>query len=245
MLTTVLCTLAACDVQGIVRIDVDEDGSGVVSVSAVLDSDTVEQLGDPLYSVVVNDLEGAGWVVAEPRASGDLTVFEATRSFEHPDDLAAVMDEVGGADGVFRDIELVVTDRFAATQYELSGRVVSSGSLTDFGDPGVAELLDGESVGYSPDELETLLATTDGSVRLDVEVSLPGSDRSDTSVVLSGGQPSDVAIDTTSTVRHRRPYVWFVLALAAALAAVALAVLAGSARGSDPREGGGPRSTSE
>lgn len=233
--------LAGCDARGTVRIAVAEDGSGEVTVSAALDAAAVEQLGDVRTAVVLDDLTAAGWTVAEPRTTGELTVLEASKDFGRPEDLAAVLDEVSGPDGLFRDVDLEVSDGFASTRYELTGRVVASGSLTDFGDDGIAELLDGQRVGYSPEELALLLAADDSRVRLDIEVSLPGGERSDTTLDLAGGTPTDLSIDTGSTVRHATAVFWLVIAGASALATAALILLAGP-RGRGEGRAGADRS---
>src|SRR5688572_14287704 len=94
LLLVVLAT--ACQVRTTVTVDVDEDGSGTVEVAAGLDADALGRLPDvdgdgtsgaaDLAALVrVDDLEAAGWTVAEPVTDADDTTWvRLTRPFGTP-----------------------------------------------------------------------------------------------------------------------------------------------------------------
>ena len=120
---------AACEVGAEVTIEVEEDGSGLVSVGIGLDVPTANALGGEDeargYERLVNldDLKDAGWSYdGLTREVDNLYWLRASKSFGNPEELAAVLAEAAGG-GVFSDIELERESTFARQKWSLSGEV--------------------------------------------------------------------------------------------------------------------------
>ena len=119
---------AACEVGAEITIQVEEDGSGLVSVGVGVDVDTATSLGGDDgtegYESLVNleDLEAAGWDYSGlSREVNDLW-HRASKPFGNPEELADVLAEAVGP-GVFSDIELERESAFARQNWSLTGEV--------------------------------------------------------------------------------------------------------------------------
>lgn len=206
--------LTACQVRGEVLVDVEEDGSGTVTVTVRLDEEAARRLGDPATAVDTRDLVEAGWSVRTPRAVDDGLELRAERSFASPDDLPAVLAEIGGVDGVFRDVELTVDDELARTTYGFTADVELTGNPEQFGDQSLTDLLDGLPLARTPEELAMEGAANPESMVLDVVVGLPGGEPDTNGEVvdgnahwsfpLSGGEPSSEHLSSESSVTSGR-----------------------------------------
>lgn len=232
--------LSACRVRTEVAIEVEQDGSGTVTVTARLDEDAAGRLGDPATALRTDDLVAAGWRVEDPAAGddGSLTL-RAVRTFGSPDQLSTVLDEVGGVDGVFRDAELSIDDGFASTSYAFSSSVELAGDLEQFGDAFLTSSLGGLALARTPEELAAEGADDPATATLDVVVSMPGGApetngevRDDAAVwqfPLTGGEATSTTLTSTSTVddsgTRTTILVGVVLLLAAAVSAVVALVL--------------------
>lgn len=202
---------SACRVDGVVRVDVGAAGAGTVSVTARLDEEAAARLGgeDVLR---VEDLEAGGWRVRTRRAGEGGLQIEATKAFGSPSALGDVLDEVGGSDGVFRDWTVTVADGFASTTRSVSGRVVLTGSLEQFGDADLAAALDGLAVGYAPDELAALVGPEGDAVGLDVVVAVPGAEPRTERFRPASGAAVDRRVAVEATERDAGALRWFLLA---------------------------------
>jgi hypothetical protein len=211
--------LAACHVEGRVDVTVFDDGSGTVSVSVGLDDEAVERVWDLSGAVPTVDLVDAGWKVGAPTEEGGLTWIEATKRFRSPEELTAVMDEIG----VFRDWTLKVTDGFASTSWEVDGRIVVNGGVTQFSDSDLAAALDGMALGMTPEELQTAMDES-GPLQLTVNVRLPGEsdDLASIPVQIDATTSIDKPVHVEASRSSDGPTRWFVVsAVLLALAAVA------------------------
>ncbi len=229
----VLVLLTGCRVDAEVAITVDAEGGGEVAVTVELDAEAARQLGDPA-AVGADDLRAAGWSVGDPESlDGDGLRFHAVRSFATPDQLAAVLDEVGGTDGVFREVQLTIEDRFGETEYRFGARVVLSGSPEQFSDDELAAQLDGLPLGRTPEELFLGGALDPAAVTLRVVVDLPGGlpdtdgrfadGAASWDFPVTGGEPTDERIASGSVVESSLAVlvaVGVLLLIAAAVVAV-------------------------
>lgn len=118
----------ACEVGAEITIQVEEDGSGLVSVGVGVDVDTATSLGGDDgtegYESLVNleDLEAAGWDYSGlSREVNDLW-HRASKPFGNPEELADVLAEAVGP-GVFSDVELERESAFARQNWSLTGEV--------------------------------------------------------------------------------------------------------------------------
>lgn len=211
-LVVLVVALTACRTDADVGIAVRPDGSGTVTVTVDLDAGAAAQLGDPA-GLALEDLRSAGWRLTGPTARRGGLRIVAVRRFTSPDQLAAVLDEVGGARGVFRRTSLRLTDGFASSSVRFRTSLHLSGDLSELSDARLTELLGGLPLGRTPEELAAAGADSRGAGRLTVRVSLPGGvDESNGRVVdgtagwsapLSGGGPTDTTL--TASAGETRP----------------------------------------
>lgn len=240
-----MLTLAGCQLRVDVAIDVDDDGSGTVTIGVGLDDDAIDQLPDldgdgertgrDLRRLArTDDLEATGWVITGPVQEDDgFTWLRASKPFPTAEQAAAVLDEVTGADGPFRDFELTRDSSFRTTSFGFGGTVDFSGGLESLGDEALANELDGEPLGEDVETIERRLGTTiDRLVRVRVALRLPGDVESnaptqaDNGAVWQprvGGEP--VELEASSEVSHTAALVWLVVSVVAGFALVALVVV--------------------
>ena len=208
---------AGCQVQTVVTVTVEDDGSGTVSVAAQLDPEAVAELPDldgngisdaaDLTKLVrVEDLQAAGWKVASKAlkdqegqpAGAQLTV---TKRFGTPDEAEKILAELSAPSAGFRDLKISRKSSFALTKYSFSGMVDLSGGLEAFGDEDLAKVLEGEPLGQDAAEIEQRYGKPlDQLMRLVVRVELPGGKKEVWQPKL-GGDP--VQMSASSSVRDR------------------------------------------
>jgi hypothetical protein len=215
LVVTVAFLATACQVDTTVDITVNDDGSGRVTVTAVLDEEAAQKVPDLDQSLLLDDVREAGWRVVGPdrTAAGGWRV-SASKPFADPSQLQAVMSELGGAGGPFRDFTLTRDDAFAKTTYSLEGTVDLSGGIDAFGDDALRAALGGTTTGRTPEQLAAEAGRPlPEALRFTVRTHLPGGGAEEWNPVL--GQPAQ-QIDASSS--SRRPRAWL-FGFAAALAA--------------------------
>jgi hypothetical protein len=226
----------ACEARAQVGVAVREDGSGTVTVTVRLDDEAARRLGDPATALSVDDLRQAGWQVEDPApGDGGGLVLRVRRPFAGPADLPRVLDEVGGTDGVFRDVQLSLRDGFASTEYEFSAGVELSGNPEQFGDEVLTGTLGGLALARTPEELALEGAADPAAMVLEVAVQLPGGapetngEGRDGAAVWSfpvtGGEATSAELSSTSTVTSTGTRVWVLVGLVALVASMAMAVV--------------------
>ncbi len=142
--------LTACQVDIGVDIGFNEDGSGVVTVDVALDQAALELAPEITSQLLTSDIEdlSSGWSLNDPRIDDQgRTSFSAFKSFGSFHQLQAVLDEIFGPQGVFRDFTFERNTSFAQTDYLVTGVVDLSGGLDLFTDPLLTERLGGEPFG--------------------------------------------------------------------------------------------------
>ncbi len=134
-----LLVLSGCRASVDVVARVQEDGSGTVEATAVLDAEAAAALLDlslDSTGMPLGDLSQAGWVVQPPTPDGaGNTVIKASKEFGTPEQFAEVMAELNGSGGVYRGFTLTRTRRFARVDYELVGQLDTTQGLEAFTDP--------------------------------------------------------------------------------------------------------------
>jgi hypothetical protein len=236
LLALVLVALAAgaCQVRTEVGIDVEEDGSGRVTVSVGLDADALERVPQLADQLRTSDLAAAGWDITGPEAGdGGFTWFRAEKGFETPDEATELLEDLAGEDGPLRDLSLRRTRSFARTSFEFRGTVDFSGGLEAFGDDELAASLDGEPLGEDVAAIEERLGQTlDNVFRFQLAVRLPGDVSSNAPSTISNGavwQPrlsegAPVMLLASSTEWRTTTLLWLGGAAVALLALVAVLV---------------------
>lgn len=224
---------SACRTDVDVHVRVRPDGAGTVTVTADLDAEAADQVGDPA-NLALGDLTEAGWDLDGPTVDdGGLRVV-AVRPFSSPDQLADVLDEVGGS-AVFSDTSLELTDGFATSSTTFRTTVELTGDPAQFSDEGLAQLLDGLALGRTPEELAELGVDAEGAATLRVRVSLPGGvDESNGTVddgvaswsaPMTGGSATSTDLTASSSERRNTTLVLAGLGVALLVGAAAVAVV--------------------
>jgi len=232
-----LLVLSACRVDTTVDILVNDDGSGVVTVTVVADAAAVDALPDAPDGLEFDDLIDAGWTLDGPDidASGAMTV-SAAKPFVNADDLPRVLAEIAGDGVVFDDVVLEKTHSFdriglapAKTEYQLSGTFNPDPDPAAFGD---SDLPDAISIASRAEELDEQRNTTtnEGDDRLIIRVRLPDSESSDTGELTGEavryealyGDTALIQLDARSSTDDILPRVWAIVALLAFLLFLAL-----------------------
>ncbi len=215
--------LAGCQVKVLVDTTVEPDGSGTITVSVGLDAAALSQVGDLSSQLRVGDLEAAGWKVTGPaRAADGYTWVRASKPFADPGQATAVMNEVNGADGAFRDWHVSHSSSLWSTDWKVQGTVDLRKGMQTFSDPKLNQALGAN--GY--DSMISQIEKREGrpiSDMVDVRVSveLPGAAKV-YAPKLADGQTTAVAVTHTKV----SPAVGVAVVIAAAvLAALALVVL--------------------
>ena len=109
LVAVVVAVLAAtgCQVRTQIGVDVREDGSGTVRVELALDDDAFSEYPGLADQLRTEDLEATGWTVSGPTKESDgLTWFRIEKPFATPEEATAILADVGGDDGPFRDFSL-------------------------------------------------------------------------------------------------------------------------------------------
>ena len=224
--------VVGCRTDVTVDIDVASDGSGTVTATAVLDAEAAGQVG-AAENVKFDDLASAGWTVAEPTTvEGGAVRLRVSRRFGSPEQLPVVLAEIGGTDGVFRDVGLSIDDGFATTETKFTARVELTGTPEQFSDPQLTAALGNLTFGRTPEELEALGINAPGAASLDVRVKLPNpppdtngkvvGDRATWSFPLTGGTPTSQSLQASTTDRDATTL--FLVAGGVALIVIGLAV---------------------
>jgi hypothetical protein len=221
---------AGCKVDTTVSIKVNDDGSGVVTVTAVLDAEavkTVESGGGKLEDRIrLSDLTASGWTV-HPwlRAADGSAQIVLSKPFASPAQFAQVMQEVSGKVGPLRDLTLTRDHGLLSTHYEVTGDLdltkLETGVLTD---PEVVAQLTNQQVDVAALD-QSLIAEIRDSLDLRVEVHLP-----DGSTTVSGTVGKTSPIDASSSVLDTRRVGLIVVALVLLALAVLFLIWPGSRR---------------
>ncbi|HUR22613.1 MAG TPA: hypothetical protein VMZ73_01955, partial [Acidimicrobiales bacterium] len=97
----------ACQVTLAAGVDVARDGTGRVTAGLGLDADALKEVGDSATALRLDDVRQAGWQVEAPRKEDDgLTWFRASKPFSDPEQVPAILAELNGAAGPFRDFSV-------------------------------------------------------------------------------------------------------------------------------------------
>ncbi len=201
------------------------DGTGEVTVTALLDRRAVQSVGDLKTQVVLDDLRATGWQVRGPEENTDGGAeVEARHRFANLAEARRLLDELGGAEGAFKGFVLEQKRTFLKTRTALRGTVDLSRGLGTFSDAELAAVLGGQPLGISPEQLEQRLGVPgDRAFGLQLAVRLPG--RIEANAPTSAGNTAvwaprlgeQVAIAATAEQWNRANLVLMALALGSAL----------------------------
>ena len=175
LLVLLALVLSACTLDLEVTVELADDGSGAVEVTAVLDAEAVARAGGDVAAVLaLDDLRGDGWTVEGPTRGPDgTTTVRLRQPFADPGEADEVFAELAGAGGPFRDLEVRRERSLLRTRWSFSGTVDLARSVAAPGS--AAPTVDGEALAGTAEQLEEQLgASLERLVRLRVGVRLPG-----------------------------------------------------------------------
>lgn len=229
-----LLALTGCQATATVAIDVNDDASGTVSVTLVLDEQAAGQIGtDVAAALKLDDLRESGWSIDGPTTTDGETVVSIEKPFAGPAQLPPIIEEISGPDGPLQDVSLTTANGFGSADYRFRGRVRLTGDLAQFSDADITSALDGLAVGRTPEELATAFGDDPDALTLRLSVELPGDTSEvrgfrdgDAAVVSSfpvgQGEPVDQGLVVASTLGDRSALVWIVGGVAALALALVL-----------------------
>ena len=227
----VLLLLAGCQVHTRVAIDVDDDGSGRVEVAVGLDEDAASRVPELADQLEVGDLVADGWEVTGPAREGDgRTWIRASKRFASVEQAGLVLDEVTGAGGPFRDLEVRRRPSLVQDRWDLAATVDLRDGLAGFSDDALRQRLDGTNVGLSDDEVAAEAGRPLAEVvTFEVVASLPGrvagnGDVADGRSVWRPVLGERLELSASSTSWQGTSSLWLATA-AAALAALVVVLL--------------------
>ncbi|MFM7062870.1 MAG: hypothetical protein ACKO04_05170 [Actinomycetes bacterium] len=209
LLLPLLVVVTACQARATVGVDVRPDGSGTVTVTVQLDQEATTRLGDPAAALSATDLNDAGWTVSPPVTRRGAVTLRAVRPFGSPDELAAVLAEVGGRNGLFRSTSLSVGRSFASTTYDFRTTVRLAGSLDQLSDAELAAVLGNLPLGRTAEELAAEGATDKDAAQLSLVVELPGAEPTTWTRSASSGSPTTLVAAASSRV-----WTWWAVVVA-------------------------------
>lgn len=217
--------LAACQVDTLVTVTMEDDGSGSVEVAVGLDDDAMARVPNPngngegaeanlVELVRTADLEAAGWELAGPDQSDGVTWLRLIKPFGTPEEATEILSELAQGE-VLSGMEVSRSTSFGTDRYEISGTADLSGGLEALADEGLAQVLDGQPLGESPEAMEARFGQpVEDMFELVVRADLPG-DGGDEWVLELGEAPVD--LESSSTVYNLPVFVLAGVALLCAL----------------------------
>lgn len=217
-----LVVAAGCQVQVATTVEVKADGSGTVTQAVGFDAAALARVGDLSQQVAATDLEAAGWTVDDPVTEGDTTWVRAHHAFADADEANAVLGQLSGPDGPYRDLAVTRTSGLLSTTTQLTGTMDLSAGIAMFGDPQLTATLGGDPSGGLVARIEAEEGRpADQMVDVSLRVDLPGADETVQGVSGSAAQP----IDVSSSESHLFSLVWKVLGALLVLGTVTIVVL--------------------
>ena len=215
--------------------NVGEDGSGTVTVTATADAELLAKVPGVAEDLRLDDARDAGWTVTGPtptEAGGAQVVL--VKPFGTPEQATAILAEVNGPNGPLRALTLSQAREFAKVTTELTGEARLDGGLGAFADDALVQV-----AGKVP-LADQLAVPLDQALGLTITVDAPGQVTTTTGTVSGGAvtwtpplaegqstrlQVTAVREDATAT-RARDVERWTVWALIGWAAVFALIVLA-------------------
>jgi hypothetical protein len=220
-----LVLTSGCEVRTDVAVEVNEDGSGFVSVGAALDADAMRRVPGIADELRLDDLDATGWEVQLPTLEDDgYTWIRVRKPFGTPEEAEAVLAEIAGENGPLRDFVLSRERGFARTDYAFEATVDFRGGLEAFADESLSQVLEGEPLGEDVAAIEERIgAAIDEVFTFRVAVRLPGEVESNAPTQAGNGavwrptlaEPGPIHLDASSEVIRWRTYVFITVAVVA------------------------------
>lgn len=146
----------ACQVTLTAGVDVNRNGTGRVVAGLGLDDEAVREVGDLTTALRLDDVRSAGWLVDAPRKEADgLTWVRASKPFSEPEQVPAIVAELNGPGGPFRDFTVTRTKSLTRAKTTFTGTVDLAAGLTGLADAELTAALGDIDLGLDPEGLRT------------------------------------------------------------------------------------------
>ena len=176
LLALVVFVAAGCRVQIETKIDVGLNGKGTITQGIGFDDAALKRVGDPAQALRADDLVQAGWEVDAASKEGDLTWTRVHHTFETPEEGTALLAQLSGPDGPYRDLLITRSDGFFSTSVKVTGEIDTTAGLAMFGDPQLTATLGGDASGGLLAKIQTEEnAPPESMVDLDLVVTAGGT----------------------------------------------------------------------
>ena len=168
---------AACRVDTAVHVEVEDAGSGTVTVVFNADAVAVVRVPELAGGLRFDDAQAAGWAVEGPlfRADGGVQI-RAVKRFESAGQLPQVLEELAGKDVIFTDVVLEQTRSFAETSYSFRAGINPTPPLEVFSDGALAQIFEGQPFGRPLQDLIAEAGTPEDSLGFEFLLTLIDSD---------------------------------------------------------------------
>ena len=229
--------LSACQATVRVGVDTRADGGGTVTVMAQLDREAAAAVPNMAQQLRTSDLGRAGWTVVGPEpaaGAGGGVVVTASKPFRNAAEATAVVAEVSGKTGPFRDLKITQKKSLWETRTAFAGAVDLTCGLQCFGDPQLQQALGGSpDLGIDPAKLQANTGVIlDRVFKFEVAVRMPGSVQSSNAPVQAGNgaqwQPKLGDKATLSATARAWNVGHIAVAIGLALVVLAAAVVLGA-----------------
>ena len=181
---------AACRVDTAVEVDIDDDGSGVVTVVFAADADAVARVPELAEGLRLDDVRDAGWAVDGPISRGDGGVeVRVVKEFESSSQLPVVLAEITGEGVIFSEVVLEQTRSFAESSYEFRAVIDPAPPVDAFSDGALAAIFGGQPFGRPLEDLIAEVGRPQDSLGLRFTLTLLDSDEA-----FSASTGSDAAL---------------------------------------------------
>ena len=201
-----------------------DDGSGLVTVDAVLDPGAVQAAeagGGKLEDRVrLGDLAAGGWTVAPwARGADGSASLTLSKPFANPDEVAGILGEVSGTAGPLKNVKAVRDRGAVSTRYGLTGDVDLTALQTGIAaDPDLLAKLTGQQIDVKALDV-ALVDQLAKSLSLRVVAKLPGG-----TPTFVGQAGKAVPIDASTSVLDTRRIGLVLLAIVLLVIAVVVLV---------------------
>ncbi len=164
-----LLTLTACRLDVLVSVDMEPDGTGVVTMVATADDELVQQVPDLVDDLRLDDAIANGWTVDGPIAAdtGGL-VLTMTHDFHSAEELANVLTSIGPP---LTQMAAARTEVDGQTTNAINGELVLANGFETFADADLVQAMGGLPFG---EQIAASGLTPAEAMSFTLRVSLPG-----------------------------------------------------------------------
>lgn len=166
--------LSGCQVRSTVRVDLQGDGSGTVSVIVRLDKEAADAMPNLRQDLDTSDLVRSGWSISGPtEINGGTVQVTARHGFDSPEEATQLLRGLSGSGPPFTNFKITQERSFTHVESHFSGELDMREGISSFGDIGLTQSV-GSKLGFDPNELQRSLGVDwPQTFPVDVVVNLP------------------------------------------------------------------------